>query len=154
MRNSAIVTLPGAPKSAENPRWDPPSNGPVARNKGKTLLVLHFELRVKQCARLDREVMVVRENIAAENQEGNGLEAKTYRYGGWWVEEAKYTPCGPPALAQPIVGPWMNTLWDPIAISPEMGVLQLVYEIDPAARSLVFTDGNVTLDVDALLKRH
>jgi hypothetical protein len=35
-----------------------------------------------------------------------------------------------------------------------MGQLQLVYEIDPAAKNLVFTDGNVTLDVDALLKRH
>jgi hypothetical protein len=71
-----------------------------------------------------------------------------------WVEGAKYTLCGPPALAQPIVGPWINTFWDPIAISPEMGQLQLVYEIDPAARNLVFTDGDVTFDVDALLKRH
>jgi hypothetical protein len=153
MRSGAIITFPGAPKSP-NERWDPASNGPVARNKGKTLLVLHFEVRLKQCVRLDREVMVVRENLATENQEGNGLEGKTYRYDGWWVEDAKYKLCGRPALAQPIVGPWMNTFWDPITINPEMGQLQLVYEIDPAARNLVFTDDNVTLDVDALLKRH
>lgn len=145
MRNSAIITFPAAPSQP----GDVPHNAPVARNKGKTLLVLHFELRLKQCARLDREVEVVGENL-----EGNGPEGKTYRYGGWWVEDAKYTLCGSPALAQPIVGPWINTFWDPIAISPEMGQLQLVYEIDPAAKNLVFTDGNVTLDVDALLKRH
>lgn len=153
MRNGAIITFPGAPKSV-NPEWDPPSNRPVARNKGKTILVLHFELRLKQCAKLDRELMAVRENLATDSQEGNGPEGKTYLYGGWWVENAKYTLCGPPALAQPIVGPWINTFWDPIAISPEMGQLQLVYEIDPAAKNLVFTDGSVTLDVDALLKRH
>ncbi|HYL65319.1 MAG TPA: hypothetical protein VE077_22100 [Candidatus Methylomirabilis sp.] len=150
MRNGAIITFP----AAANQSMDVPSNGPVARNKGKTLLVLHFELQLKHCARLEREVMVVRENLATESQEGNGLEGKTYRYGGWWVEDAKYALCGPPVLARPIVGPWMNTFWDPITISPEMGQLQLVYEIDPAARNLVFTDGNVTLDVDALLKRH
>lgn len=147
-RSGAIITFP----AAANHPMDVPSNGPVARNQGKTLLVLHFEVHLKQCVRLDREVMVVRENLT-ENQEGNGLEAKTYRYGGWWVEQAKYALCGRPVFAQPIVGPWMNTFWDPITISPEMGQLQLVYEIDPAARNLVFTDGNVTLDVDALLKR-
>jgi hypothetical protein len=78
MRNSAIITFPAAP----NQSMDVPSNGPVARNKGKTLLVLHFELRLKQCARLDREIVVVRENLATESQEGNGPEGKTYRYGG------------------------------------------------------------------------
>ena len=150
MRNGAIITFPAAP----NQQMDVPSNGPVARNKGMTLLVLHFEVHLKQCVRLEREVMVVRENLAAESQEGNGLEAKTYRYGGWWVENAKYALCGRPVFAQPIVGPWINTFWDPITISPEMGQLQLVYEIDPAAKNLVFTDGTVTLDVDALLKRH
>lgn len=150
MRNGAIITFPAAP----NQQGDVPHNAPVARNKGKTLLVLHFELRLKQCARLDREVMLVREELATESQEGNGLGGKTYRYGGWWVEDAKYSLCGPPVFAQAMVGPWINALWDPIAISPEMGQLQLVYEIDPAARNLVFTDGNVTLDVDAFLKRH
>jgi hypothetical protein len=148
-RNGAIITFP----AAANQPQDVPHNAPVARNKGKTLLVLHFELRHNQCVRLDREVLVVRENLA-ETQEGTALEGKIYRYGGWWVEDAKYSPCGRPVFAQPLLGPWMNALWDPITISPEMGQLQLVYEIDPAARNLVFTDGNVTLDVDALLKRH
>jgi hypothetical protein len=148
-RNGAIITFP----AAANQLQDVPHNAPVARNKGKTLLVLHFELRHNQCVRLDREVLVVRENLA-ETHEGNALEGKIYRYGGWWVEAAKYSPCGRPVFAQPLLGPWMNALWDPITISPEMGQLQLVYEIDPAAKNLVFTDGNVTLDVDALLKRH
>jgi len=40
-RNGAIITFPAAP----NQSGDVPRNAPVARNKGKTLLVLHFELR-------------------------------------------------------------------------------------------------------------
>jgi hypothetical protein len=148
-RNGAVITFPAAPNQSE----DVPHNAPVARNKGKTLLVLQFELRLKKCARLEREVLVVRENLA-ETQEGNAPEDKIYRYGGWWVENAKYSLCGRPVFAQPILGPWMNTFWDLISIVPEMGQQQLIYEIDPAAKNLVFTDGNVTLDVDALLKRH
>jgi hypothetical protein len=147
-RNSAIITFPAAPAQ------DVPHNGPVARNKGKTLLVLHFELRHAECVPLDREVMLVRENLAKETQEGDGTEGRKYRYGGWWVEDARYTLCGPPPMAQAIVGPWINDLWDPITIRPELGQLQLIYEIDPTAKSLVFTDGKVSVDVDALLKRH
>lgn len=43
---------------------------------------------------------------------------------------------------------------DPLSIQPEVGQLNLIYEIDPAAKILVFTDGKVSVDVDALLKRH
>lgn len=149
-RNSATITFPAAPTQ---PR-DVPHNAPVARNKGKTLLVLHFELRHAECVPLDREVLVVRENLSKETQEGDVPGGKTYRYGGWWVEQARYTLCGPPPLAQVIVGPWINDLWDPIAIGPELGQLQLIYEIDPAAKNLVFSDGKVSVDVDGLLKRH
>lgn len=149
-RNSAIITFPAAPALAQ----DVPHNGPVGRNKGKTLLVLHFELRHAECVRLDREALVVRENLAKETQEGAVSQGRSYRYGGWWVEDAKYSLCGPPSMAQAIVGPWINDFWDPIAISPEMGQLQLIYEIDPAAKNLVFTDGMVRVDVDGLLKRH
>jgi len=153
-RNSAIITFPAAPTRPPTQPGDVPHNAPVARNKGKTLLVLHFELRHAECVGLDREVLVVRENLATQTQDGNVPEGRTYRYGGWWVEDARYTLCGPPPLAQAIVGPWINDLWDPIAISPEMGQLQLIYEIDPAAKNLVFTDGKVSVDVDGLLKRH
>jgi len=66
-RNSAIITFPAAPTQ---PR-DVPHNAPVARNKGKTLLVLHFELRHAECVPLDREVLVVRENLSKETQEGD-----------------------------------------------------------------------------------
>jgi hypothetical protein len=150
LRSGAVITFPAAP----NQPMDVPHNAPIARNKGKTLLVLHFELRLTKCARLDREVLVIRENVARETQEGDVPEGKIYRYGGWWVENAKYTLCSRPAFAQPILGPWMNAFWDPISIVPETGQLQLIYEIDPASKKLIFTDGNVSLDVDSLLKRH
>jgi hypothetical protein len=150
LRSGAQITFPAAPNQPQ----DVPHNAPVARNKGKTLLVLHFELRLTRCARLDREALVVRENLANETQEGNVPEAKIYRYGGWWVQGAKYVLCGRPVFAQPTVGPWINTFWDPLSIQPEMGQLDLIYEIDPASKNLVFTDGNVSIDVDALLKRH
>lgn len=151
LRNSAQITFPGAPSQ---PIKDVPHNGPVGRNKGKTLLILHFELRHAQCVRLDHGVLVVRQNLAQETQEGDVPDGKIYRYGGWWVEEARYTLCSPPNFAQPMVGPWINTFWDPVSIRPEMGQLDLVYEIDPAAKNLVFSDGKVSVDVDGLLKRH
>ena len=149
-RNSAVITFPAIP----NVRGDVPHNGPVARNKGKTLVVLHFEVTGTRCVPLDREVLVVRENLSKETQEGDVPEGKIYRYGGWWVEDARYTSCGSPNFAQPVVGPWINSFWDPLTIRPEMGQLQLIYEIDPAAKNLVFTDGKVSVDVDELLKRH
>ena len=150
LHNSAMITFPATP----NQPMDVPHNGPVARNKGKTLLVFQFEVTGTRCVPLDREVLVVRENLAKETQEGDASEGKIYRYGGWWVEDARYTLCGPPDLARPIVGPWINTFWGPLSIQPEVGPLNLIYEIDPAAKNLVFTDGKVSIDVDALLKRH
>jgi hypothetical protein len=130
---------------------DVPHNGPVARNKGKTLLVLHFELQLTQCARLDREILVVRGKIARQDEE---KDSEPYRYGGWWVEDAKYTVCSSPALSRPVMGPWINTFWDPVDVRPEAGELNLIYEIDSAPKNLVFTDGKISIDVDELLKRH
>lgn len=150
LRNSALITFPATP----NQPMDVPHNAPVGRNKGKTLLVLQFEVTSNGCVPLDREVLVVRQNLAKETQEGDVPEGKIYRYGGWWVEDARYTLCSPRNFAQPIVGPWVNTFWDPLSIQPEVGQLKLIYEIDPAAKNLVFTDGKVSIDVDALLKRH
>ncbi|HKW65381.1 MAG TPA: hypothetical protein VJN89_22710 [Candidatus Acidoferrum sp.] len=129
---------------------DIPHNGPVARNKGKTLLVLHFELQLTQCARLDSEVLVVQGKTSNQDKEESAL----YSYGGWWVEDAKYTTCGTPGPSHPVRGPWFNTFWDPVDIRPEAGQLNLIYEIDPAAKDLVFTDGRVSINVDELLKRH
>ena len=154
LRNGAQITFP-APPSLSIPgahsALEVPHNGPVARNKGKTLLVLYFKLQLTQCAQLDREVLVVRGKIAKQDQEEN---SEVYSYGGWWVEDAKYTLCRPPALSRPIIGPWINTFWDPVDVRPEAGELNLIYEIDSAAKNLVFTDGKVSIDVDELLKRH
>lgn len=154
LRNGAQITFP-APPSLSIPgvhsSMEVPHNGPVARNKGKTLLVLYFELQLTQCARLDREILVVRGKIATQDEE---KDSELYRYGGWWVEDAKYTLCRPPALSRPIIGPWINTFWDPVDVRPEAGELNLIYEIDSAAKNLVFTDGKVSIEVDELLKRH
>ncbi len=146
LRDGTIITFPAVPNQPQ----DVPYNGPVGANKGKKLLVLHFELRLLQCVRLDREILEVREKAGGEVEEGS----QEYRYGGWWVENAKYSLCGRPALAQPVVGPWINAFWDPLDIQPKAGEIDLVYGIDPAAKNLVFTDGRVSTDVDALLKRH
>jgi hypothetical protein len=53
----------------------------------------------------------------------------------------------------PVVGPWLNTFWDPLTIRVSSGTFCLVYEIDPALKGLTFTDGRVVVDVDVLLKR-
>lgn len=82
-----------------------------------------------------------------------------YRYRSCWTRQAEQDreedPIEIPGepLAEAIVGPWINDLWDPIAISPEMGQLLLIYEIDPAVKNLVFTDGKVSIDGEGLLKR-
>jgi|SRR5215472_370460 len=96
LRNGVQITFPAAP----NLSIDVPHNGPVARNKGKTLLVLYFELQLTQCARLNREIMVVRRKTANQDEGDSTL----YRYGAWWVEDAKYTTCSSPALSHPVIG--------------------------------------------------
>jgi hypothetical protein len=138
LRLSAQITFPAAPTQPK----DIPHNGPIARNKGMALLILHFELQHGHCVPLSRDTVLVKD--------GND---KTYSYGGWWVDQAKYTLCGRPDFARPIIGPWVNTFWDPTTIRPELEQFDLVYEIDPAAKKLTFTDGKVVVDLDVLLKR-
>lgn len=127
-------------------------NGPVASAKGKSLLVLHFEVTRSQCLRLDRDVLLVKSGETDRKGEGSG-GGKVYRYGGWWVDDAQYSICDTSEPPRPVVGPWVNSFWDPVAIRPQMGQFRLVFEIDPDAKNLTLTDGRVVIDLDALLKK-
>ena len=91
LRNGVQITFPAAPSLSK----DVPHNGPVARNRGKTLIVLFFVLQLTQCARLDREILVVRGKAAKQDQEEG---SELYRYGGWWVQNVKYAVCSSPFL--------------------------------------------------------
>jgi hypothetical protein len=142
LRNSAVITMPSPPAFPATPQAGSAHNEPVARNKGMTLLVLHFQVTHGHCIPLNREVLLVKD--------GND---KTYSYGGWRVESAEYSLCGRPDFGRPILGPWINTFWDPITIRPVLEEFDLVCEIEPAAKKLTFTDGKVVVDVDVLLKR-
>jgi len=67
------------------------------------------------------------------------------------VDDAQYVLCGA-AAASPVLGPWENTFWDPIAIRPVLGTLDVVFVVNAKASKLTFTDGTAVIDLDALLK--
>ncbi len=99
-------------------------------------------------------VFVARSSVAERSL---GLRAragaKSYQYGGWRVDDAQYTLCRvPPPAASVEIGPWENALWDPMAIRPRFGSLDLVYPVNPKASKLVFIDGIVGIELDPLVK--
>ena len=136
-RPIAEITQPFEPS---RPTFGQARSDRVFAEKDSVLLILHFSLRPGQCAPLDRQRLFVKDD-----------QGKSYRYGGWRVDDGAYSYCGP-AAARIETGPWGNTLWSPVAIRPELGFLDLVYQVDAKATKLTFTDGNNVIELDPMLK--
>ncbi len=141
-RSATQITQPDPPNRQVVEGRSFPHNEPVAARKDTILLILHFEVPPRLCPLLDRQRLLVKDG-----------EGKSYQYGGWRVDDAQYTLCRvPPPAASVEIGPWENDLWDPMAIRPRFGSLDLVYPVNPKAGKLVFTDGIVEIELDPLVK--
>src|SRR5208282_3395339 len=81
LRRGTQITFPAPPSAPGNERAA--HNGPVAGDKGTLLLKLHFELGHGGCVKLDRDRLLLEDG-----------DEHSYRYGGWWVEDAQYSVCG------------------------------------------------------------